>query len=46
MGNTMPGDPVTKAAEPAAGAPGSQKGLTKAEAERWLMPSLAYDPAE
>ncbi|WP_370232199.1 methionine synthase [Marinobacter nauticus] len=23
-----------------------RKGLTKAEAERWLMPSLAYDPAE
>ena len=23
-----------------------RKGLSKAEAERWLMPSLAYDPAE
>lgn len=23
-----------------------RKGLSRAEAERWLMPSLAYDPAE
>ena len=24
----------------------ARKGISKAEAERWLAPSLAYDPAE